>query len=117
MSQKNSKEQKTLRLLGFGALRAQFLPARTWFLRSGDCRKKGRKRPKTLRLLVFGALEALASQRERDFRVLTLKLAYAKPFFFGDQFWKNPFTRGVWVVSEKTKKKKNSIIGIFFCFF
>ena len=51
-------------------------------------KKNGGKGQKTLRLLVFGALEALVSQRERDFRVLTLKLAYAKPFFFGDRFWK-----------------------------
>ena len=70
-------------------------------------KKKGGKGQKTLRLLVFGALEALVSQRERDFRVLTLKLAYVKPFFFGERFWKNPFPRGVWVVSEKTMKKKN----------
>ena len=42
-------------------------------------KKNGGKGHKTLRLLVFGALEALVSQRERDFRVLTLKLAYVKP--------------------------------------
>ena len=88
MGQKKRKEQKTLRLLGFGG------PSGSVFQRErAFCVLE--IRPKTLRLLGFGALEALVSQRER----------------------KNPFPRGVWVISEKNHEKKNSIIGIFFSFF
>ena len=52
--------------------------------------KRDGKGQKTLRLAVFGALDSLVSQRERDFRPLALKLAYAKPIFFWGQFRKKP---------------------------